>query len=207
MIVNKGTEDSSNPTASASLSNLLPGNEDDVERNLNLVEGLEEGYKLAEANLEGLIKRTFKNAPTDQSSGEKSGSHGRTSSVGAGAGAGGSTIPVTVCKVYMRIQPVISALPFQSIATAIATSSSEPPKTPATSSTEDKQLFFILLLRDPTNGLVHRTLTQGMPASWLEIPFEENEWVEDCMVDVIKKGVEIVGQVSRALKRARSFWT
>ena len=35
-----------------------------------------------------------------------------------------------------------------------------------------------------------------MPVEWLDIPFEENEWVENEMVDLIRKGVEIVGQVS-----------
>lgn len=33
-----------------------------------------------------------------------------------------------------------------------------------------------------------------MPATWLDIPFEDNEWVEDAMVEIIRRSVEIVGQ-------------
>ena len=28
----------------------------------------------------------------------------------------------------------------------------------------------------------------------MEIPYEENEWVEEALVEVIRKGVEVVGQ-------------
>lgn len=28
----------------------------------------------------------------------------------------------------------------------------------------------------------------------MDIPYEENEWVEEALVDVIRKGVEVVGQ-------------
>lgn len=55
---------------------------------------------------------------------------------------------------------------------------------------EKKALFFLMLLRDPTHSLSHESVSQSMPASWLEIPFEENEWVEDVMVDIIRRSVE-----------------
>jgi hypothetical protein len=37
-------------------------------------------------------------------------------------------------------------------------------------------------------------MSQSMPAAWLDIPFEENEWVEDVMVEVIRMSVEVIGQ-------------
>lgn len=64
-----------------------------------------------------------------------------------------------------------------------------------------------MLLRDPTHKLVHSSVSQSMPASWLEIPFEENEWVEDVMVDVIRRSVEVIGQeyISHRM-RAQVSW-
>lgn len=84
----------------------------------------------------------------------------------------------------MRIQPCLSPLP------------SLPPSclAPVSDPTSTKALFFLVLLRDPTHSLVHASTSQSMPASWLDIPFEENEWVEDAMVEIIRRSVEIIGQ-------------
>jgi hypothetical protein len=49
-------------------------------------------------------------------------------------------------------------------------------------------------LIDPTHSLTHHTISQPLPASWLEIPFEENEWVEEFMVESIRGATEVVGQ-------------
>ncbi|KAL7009173.1 hypothetical protein EMMF5_001371 [Cystobasidiomycetes sp. EMM_F5] len=171
-------------------------NEDDdgEERNLNTISGLHEGYKLAEANLEALIKQHYKK-PDELLDAEAGGdkpkpSHGRSRSQSA------LTVPVTRCPVYMRIQAVMAPLPFALPAVAEKSDSTEDEAVaPAASSDDmDKQLYFILILRDPTNSLIHRTLTQAIPGSWLDIPFEDNEWVEDIMVDVIRRGVEIIGE-------------
>jgi hypothetical protein len=157
---------------------------DDEDRNLNTVEGFVEAYKLAEANLEALIKKNYKKPEQASASGEKgSPTHGRKDS--------SVTVPVTLCPVFMRIQPVLAPLPFSLPSTS--TAEGQPSGTPGASS-DEQYLFFILLLRDPTNELVHRTLSQSMPSKWLDIPFEENEWVEDIMVDVIRRGVEILGE-------------
>lgn len=171
---------------------------DDEERNLNTVEGFVEAYKLAEANLDALIKKNYKkpesaphqpqaDASVDSAS-PTTPTHGRKESA--------VTVPVTLCPVFMRIQPVLAPLPFAlpSTGTSASPVEGQTPATPGTVTSDDQYLFFILLLRDPTNELVHRTLTQSMPSKWLDIPFEENEWVEDIMVDVIRRGVEIVGE-------------
>lgn len=140
-------------------------NEDDA-RDLNVIDGLSEGWKLAESRLEELINATYK-APVAPSEAE------------------GITVPVTTCPVYMRLQPCLAPLPSLP-ASCLPTSTPDPKAL--------KSLFFLVLLRDPTHKLVHSSLSQSMPASWLEIPFEENEWVEDEMVEIIRRSVEIIGQ-------------
>lgn len=190
LVVNKGHVDDSPSAAprqaAPKAESAIEGEEED-ERNLNTVEGFVEGYKLAEANLDALIKKHYKK-PEEPSStpSEKTPSHGRKES--------SITIPVTICPVYMRIQPVLASMPFTaSSSNPSAPSASDNSSTPLKTS-DDLHLFFILILRDPTNELVHKTLTQSMPSKWLDIPFEENEWVEDIMVDVIRRGVEIIGE-------------
>ena len=98
-------------------------------------------------------------------------------------------MPVTTCPIYMRIQPVLAPLPFLPSPAATSSSSADVGSTPAN---PNAALFFLLILRDPTHELTHSSLSQSMPASWLDIPFEENEWVEDVMVDIIRRSVESV---------------
>ncbi|CEQ39079.1 SPOSA6832_00582 [Sporobolomyces salmonicolor] len=160
LVVNKGTEEKPREQADPDV---------DV-RDLNLVDGLMEGWKLAEASLDQLIKATY--APPAPPAVNPD---------------GGITVPVTTCPVYLRIQPCLSPLPFLS-------SSSLSPSSDSTSPNAGKALFFLLVLRDPTHRLVHQSLSQSLPAAWLDIPFEENEWVEDQMVEVIRRSVEVVGQ-------------
>mgnify|MGYP002477595295 CR=1 FL=1 len=77
---------------------------------------------------------------------------------------------------------------------ASSSSSSDPSSSSSSSPQSTKALFFLLVLRDPTHKLVHASTSQSMPATWLDIPFEDNEWVEDAMVEIIRRSVEIVGQ-------------
>ncbi|KAK4705176.1 hypothetical protein P7C70_g1041, partial [Phenoliferia sp. Uapishka_3] len=144
--------------------------DDPDERNLNTVEGLAEGWKLAEAELQDLIKTSYK--PQEEPAAESA--HKRSQSV---------TVPVTTCPIYLRIQACLAPQPY-----------SVPVQSGEAAATQEKALFFILILRDPTHKLVHTSLSQSMPAEWLNIPFEENEWVEDVMVDVIGRSVQIVGK-------------
>lgn len=186
LVVNKGNVEDS-PSGVPRSTTKLDTNaetEDDDERNLNTVEGFVEAYKLAEANLDALIKKHYTGSQADsQASSDKAPHHGRKES--------GLSIPVTICPVYMRIQPVLAFMPF---ATGPSTSSGAVAAPAQLKTSDDLHLFFIMILRDPTNELVHKTLTQSMPSKWLDIPFEENEWVEDIMVDIIRRGVEIIGE-------------
>ncbi|GAA5911023.1 hypothetical protein JCM8208_003960 [Rhodotorula glutinis] len=148
--------------------------EDDDTRDLNLVDGMSEGWKLAEASLDQLIKDTY-HVPVPPSESEN-----------------GATVPVTTCPVYLRIQPVLAPLP--SLPPSLLASSSSDSSSSSSTPSSTKALFFLLVLRDPTHKLVHASTSQSMPATWLDIPFEDNEWVEDAMVEIIRRSVEIVGQ-------------
>jgi hypothetical protein len=92
--------------------------------------------------------------------------------------------PTTYSQVYLRIQPFYSDY-------------NEPPRTkPASDSAEtttQTRLQFILYLSDPTHQLVHMTVTQAIPAHWVEI-WDEYEWVEDLVAEALRLGVEVVGQ-------------
>ncbi|KAM0787916.1 hypothetical protein ACM66B_006123 [Microbotryomycetes sp. NB124-2] len=138
---------------------------DDEERNLNVINGLQEGWKGAEVKLDELVKSSFQ--PQNKTKDDN-----------------GMTVPVHTCPVYMRIQPCLANLPF--LPPSLTTAAERGPKA-------SQVLFFLLLLRDPTHNLVHSSLSQSMPAAWLDIPFEENEWVEDAMVEIIRRSVEIIG--------------
>jgi Family of unknown function (DUF5427) len=164
LIVNRGASDTSTSANEA--------------RDLNLVHGLSAASKLARANLDSLVRL------------------GPSSSTPAGhkspAESGDRT---TVCPVYLRLQPALAPLPWSAESTETQRLQAvERASAAAPDEEEDKYLFFLLILVDPANGLRHETLTQALPASWLDIPFEENEWVEQEMVDVIRKGVEVIGQ-------------
>lgn len=86
-------------------------------------------------------------------------------------------VPIIQCPVFMAIQPVKMVM--------------EP------IDEEDKetaQLSFIIIMVDPTHNLKFKTYSQSLPLSWLEIPYEENEWVEDKMVDIIRMSVTSIAQ-------------
>ncbi|OAV89386.1 hypothetical protein PTTG_03983 [Puccinia triticina 1-1 BBBD Race 1] len=184
LILNKGDEERPKPSESG-----------EPERDLQAVEGMMEGYKLALANLEQMIKRIeAQKAELGSAKTEAGGSETKeTTTTEEGV------LPITHCPVYVRIQPILSRLPvFGSSAgplpsTASGATSAEPAKGGVTVDQEN-HLFFLILLRDVKNSLDHATITQSTPATWLDIPFEENEWVEDVLVDVIRRGVEIIGQ-------------
>ncbi|GAN04399.1 conserved hypothetical protein [Mucor ambiguus] len=86
-------------------------------------------------------------------------------------------VPVIHCPVFMAIQPVkMTMAPIDE------------------EDTEQHQLGFIILLVDPTHHLKFKTYSQSLPLNWLDIPYEENEWVEDKMVDIIRMSVTSIAQ-------------
>ncbi|KAI8096237.1 maintenance of telomere capping protein 1 [Halteromyces radiatus] len=83
-------------------------------------------------------------------------------------------VPVINCPVFMVIQPVKSSF--------------------SNDKSIPSQLVYAVVLEDPTNQLSFQTYSQSIPLAWLDIPYEENEWVEDKMVDVLRMAVTTVAQ-------------
>lgn len=84
------------------------------------------------------------------------------------------SVPVINCPVFMVIQPVKYTISNDGIA--------------------PYQLVYAIVLEDPTNQLSFQTYSQSIPLTWLDIPYEENEWVEDKMVDVLRMAVTTIAQ-------------
>lgn len=66
--------------------------------------------------------------------------------------------------------------------------------TPSTDNASEKFLFFVIVLTDPTHNLTFETYSQALPISWLDVKYEENEWVEDKMVASINLAVQTIAQ-------------
>ncbi|KAG0221798.1 hypothetical protein B0O80DRAFT_233193 [Mortierella sp. GBAus27b] len=141
-------------------------------RQLNACEGYEQAVKLAKANIEHLIKSHY-NPETPE---------------GGSSGAEGAKTPnahTSRCPVFMAIQPC--RIPRHGYSQP---SEAEPSKI----AEKDMFVSFVLVLHDPTHKLEFESCSQSMPAQWLLIPYEENEWVEDRMVDCIRLAVGVVAQ-------------
>ena len=89
--------------------------------------------------------------------------------------------PTTYSYVYLRIQPFKTSLSLPS------QQGSDP------EGTSQSTLQFVLYLSDPAHQVVHSSITQAIPAKWLDL-WDEYEWVEDSVVEAIRVGVEIIGQ-------------
>ncbi|KAI8882776.1 hypothetical protein K501DRAFT_220624 [Backusella circina FSU 941] len=86
-------------------------------------------------------------------------------------------VPVIHCPVFMAIQPVkMAMIPIDE------------------KDEETHQVSFIVLLVDPFNKLKFKTYSQVFPLNWLDIPYEENEWVEDKMNEILQMAVTSIAQ-------------
>ncbi|KAN0063128.1 hypothetical protein ACQY0O_004292 [Thecaphora frezii] len=147
----------------------------DQERDLNAVEGLEAAFRLASASLDEIVTNHQAKPPT----------------LAMPTSPSSVTLPITTCPVFVRIQACLAPLPGASLSSSSAAAAAGKAKD---ESDADKQLYFVVLLKDPLHGLSHKTISQAIPNSWLQVPFEENAWVEDSMVDVISTALSVVGQ-------------
>jgi len=129
-------------------------------RDLGLVEGLDAAVKLAQANLDEVIKRNVQPPQTTSN----------------------AQNPTTYSYVYIRIQPFTTSLPL--------------PKSSAPTETEESSqstLQFLLYMSDPSHALTYSTVTQAIPAKWVDL-WDQYDWVEDLVVEAIRVGVEVIGQ-------------
>lgn len=96
--------------------------------------------------------------------------------------------PVSYSYVYLRLQP------FWVYQTIPATSPTSPgPGAAAPEPIQTQNLQFLLYLSDPEHNIIHTTLTQTVPAQWIEI-WDTYDWVEDLVAEALRVGVEVVGQ-------------
>ncbi|KAJ7597633.1 maintenance of telomere capping protein 1 [Mycena floridula] len=155
LIVNRGEE--SRPKDNAAVEG----------RDLNSVEGFDAAVKLAQANLDQLIKTKNALKPETQTSSTQS--------------------PTSYSYVYLRVQPFLTShnIPMASPMSPNEATPSEP--------IADQHLQFLLYLSDPSHNLVHTTLTQAVPGKWLDI-WDQYDWVEDLVAEALRVGVEVVGQ-------------
>ena len=51
-----------------------------------------------------------------------------------------------------------------------------------------------MTLHDPSHSLRFTTTTQPSPADWLDVEYENSDWVEERLVEVLRTGVEVVAQ-------------
>jgi hypothetical protein len=134
------------------------------ERNMGAIDGLEPAYKLAVAELDEMVRSDILNAP------RKPSLDGKTEN------------PTTYSSVFLRIQPFYSITP--PFMTSITKEESTAPA---------RQLQFFLYLTDPNHSITHSTVSQVIPAEWLDL-WDEYEWVEDLVVESLRVSVEIVGE-------------
>lgn len=57
-----------------------------------------------------------------------------------------------------------------------------------------QHLSFLLTLQDPSHRLRFSTISQAVPADWLEVDYDRSDWVEERLVDVLRAGVEVIAQ-------------
>lgn len=142
-----------------------------TERDLNALQSYEEAIKLAEAEIAELVKVNSSNVPAVPKS---------------------PTLqnPTTYSTIYIRVQPFFSS----EIPTTIPSLPGvEPPETPQGPRAQQQQLQFLLYLVDPSHDLAHATTTQGVSAGWLGL-WDAHDWVESTVVEVLRVGVEVLGQ-------------
>ncbi|KAJ7785963.1 maintenance of telomere capping protein 1 [Mycena metata] len=156
LIVNRGDE--SRPKQAV---------DSDAPRDLNAVDGYEAAAKLAQANLDELIK-----------------SNKAASSNPDASSSSNLQTPTTYSHIYLRIQPFITSFP------------ALPASTPdADAPAPTQHLQFLISLSDPSHKLTHGTVTQCVPGDWLAPGmWERYEWVEDLMAEALRVGVEVIGQ-------------
>ena len=87
--------------------------------------------------------------------------------------------------IFLHIQPLLVTLPYAEPSVLLsAPAVTEPPK----------HLYFLLTLQDPSHSLQFTTATQAVPSDWLDVEYDQSEWVEERLVDVLKTGVEVLAQ-------------
>ncbi|PWN37827.1 uncharacterized protein FA14DRAFT_142409 [Meira miltonrushii] len=137
--------------------------EEDIKPDMRPVVGFSEAWKLAESRLEELVNNHKANQREDSTP---------TNDQSA-------TLPITTCPLFIRIQPVLDVLPGLKTNTLSADSSTH--------------LYICIILRDPTNNLSHRTVSQPLPKPYALLPFDQHPWAEELLSESLQNALGSVG--------------
>ncbi|GFZ47466.1 hypothetical protein JCM24511_05210 [Saitozyma sp. JCM 24511] len=106
-------------------------------------------------------------------------------------------VPVTTVPIFLHLQPLLAPLSIPEPPILLLTDPAASSATTSTSSSSKepaKHLHFIISLHDPAHSLRFTTTTQPVPGDWLEVEYEQSDWVEERLVDVLKTGIEVIAQ-------------
>ncbi|KAL1925005.1 uncharacterized protein VTP21DRAFT_4659 [Calcarisporiella thermophila] len=137
---------------------------------LHACSGLDEALRLAEANIEKLNK-----AYTDQLQNPQRPLTGEDLQSLDEV----TRLPIRHNPVFLALQPCISPPIFDA---------SMP------SQEADACLFFFVLVHDPQYNIRIKSYSQTIPAEWLKLSYESNEWVEERMADCVKLASQMAAQ-------------
>lgn len=158
--------------------------QDDGERAINPVEGWDEGWKRQQEEIDGAKAREEKD-PKGRAA--KQGEPRSPLSARPKLANLAANVPVTTVPIFLHLQPLLAPLPIPEPPVLMKSSSSKP-------STPTKHLYFLMTLHDPVHSLRFTTTTQPSPADWLDVEYDNSDWVEERLVEVLRTGVEIVAQ-------------
>ena len=104
---------------------------------------------------------------------------------------------MTTIPIFLHLQPVLAPLVIPEPPLRLETSDSASTDQPTPDSKpkpKAKHLHFVLTLHDTAHNLRFTTVSQSVPGDWLDVEYDQSEWVEERLVDVIRVGVEIIAQ-------------
>ena len=151
--------------------------EEEEKRDINAVDGWDAAANVAQESLNALVAKQTEERRREgediagSSAPVASGQGAEQDSTSTGTAATGKakeqqdkkkqglSLPITHSPVYVRIQPCIAPLPWTT------TSNS---KELVEGENSNKNLHFIVALRDPSHHLQHQTVSQAVPHSWRE---------------------------------------
>ena len=105
---------------------------------------------------------------------------------------------MTTIPIFLHLQPIFAPLTIPEPPLLLDPKAKDSdPAAEAVAAQKDekpKHLHFVLTLHDPVHNLRFTTVSQSVPGDWLEVEYDQSEWVEERLVDVIRVGVEIIAQ-------------
>jgi hypothetical protein len=96
--------------------------------------------------------------------------------------------------IFLHLQPLLAPLSIPEPPILLLTDPAASSATSSSSKEPAKHLHFIISLHDPAHSLRFTTTTQPVPGDWLEVEYEQSDWVEERLVDVLKTSIEVIAQ-------------